>query len=74
MQLAFRVFLLELFFRTTGLSVNSVLSLQGDMPTFCFEVLYHFCQGLVVYWLFTSIFDRQMVSEANMMVPSKQLQ
>jgi len=57
LQLAYSVFLLEFFCQNHRLSVNSVLLLQGDMPTFRFEVLYHFWQGLVAYWLVISIID-----------------
>jgi len=41
------------------------LSLQGDTPTFRFKVSYHFWQGLIAYWLVTSIIDWQMATEAS---------
>jgi len=66
-------FLLEFFCQNYRLSVNSVLSLQGDTPTFSFEVLYHFWQGLVAYWLVTSTIDRQIAVEANTTAPSKMM-
>jgi len=60
---SYSVFLFK-FFCQSHRAFRKFLLLQGDMPTFCFEVLHHFWQVPVAYWLVTPIIERQMAAEA----------